>query len=87
MYSRYIVAQVTRRKCSVKRIIELRLAMHASALPAKAGNIGNIKVAGSNSLVKHIHSNSVDREIAQQSQEKRIVRIQVSKREFTGYQP
>ena len=61
--------------------------MHASDLPAKAGNIGNIKVAGSNSLVKHIHSNCVDREIAQQSQEKRIVRIQVSKREFTGYQP
>jgi hypothetical protein len=61
--------------------------MHASALPAKAGNIGNIKVAGINSQITYIHSNSVDREIAQQSQEKRIVRIQVSKREFTGYQP
>jgi hypothetical protein len=43
-------------------------------------------LAGNQSNLTY-RSNSGDSEINQQSQEKRIVRIQVSKEEFTGYQP
>jgi hypothetical protein len=43
-------------------------------------------IAGINSNLTN-RSNSGDSGINQQSQVKRIVRIQVSKREFTGYQP